>query len=248
MRDLKDLKKEEEEPGAKKVPKVAIVGLLGLLVFFALVLFFRGQNQEPPPDVVAVAPAPPSQIEPPPVNVPSEPEAAPPSDPGLKPGEIHFSEKKEEMAVPSGPSQETQSAEGKGTVPKEDLTFFKTLKDKKEGSVALKPKKERAKAKPKTALQTAKPSVKAASGAVRSGASPHYAVQVASFSEKKGADELAQKLKKKGLDSYVVAGEVPQKGRWYRVRIGPYSNRDEAKRAGDRIHESEKLNFFVISD
>ncbi len=248
MRDLKDLKKEEEEPGAKKVPKLAIIGLLGLLVFFALVLFFRGKNQEPPPNVVAVNPAPMAPIEPFPVPAPGEPEVSPPPDPGLKPGEIHFSEKKEEMASP--PAPEANSPAGKGApLPKEDLTFFKTLKDKKEGGVGLKSKKESVKAKPKSTLQAAQTSVKPVpTVGSRSGSSPRYSVQVASFSEKKGADQLAQKLKKKGLDSYVVTGDVPQKGRWYRVRVGPYPNRDEAKKAGDRIHESERLNFFVTAD
>lgn len=249
MRDLKDLKKEEEEPGAKKVPKIAIVGLLGLLVFFALVLFFRGKGEEPHPNVAAVTPAPPpSQIAPPPAPKPIEPEGTPPPDPGVKPGEIHFSDKKEEVVPPAAPSSEPKLKEAKGSPApskKDDLTFFKTLKDKKE-NVALKPKKEMTAARPKSAPQAVKTSMKPA--VLHPAASGHYAIQVASFSEKKGADTLAQKLKKKGFNSYVVAGEVPQKGRWYRVRVGSYPNRDEAKKAGDRIHSSEKLNFFVITD
>jgi cell division septation protein DedD len=173
--------------------------------------------------------------------MPSEPEAAPPADPALKPGEIHFSDKKEEVVPPSEPS-----ADGKETAPqKDDLTFFKTLKDKKEGNVALRPKKEKV-AKPKSAPHAVKASMKPA--ATHSGLAGHFAIQVASFSEKKGADTLAQKLKKKGFNSYVVAGEVPQKGRWYRVRVGSYPNRAEAKKVGDRLHESERLNFFVLSD
>ena len=248
MRDLKDLKKEEEEPGAKKVPKVAIVGLLGLLVFFALVLFFRGKGEEPHPNVAAVTPAPPPQIAPHPAPKPIEPEATPAPDPGAKPGEIHFSDKKEEVVPPAPPSSEAKPKEDKGSPPskKDDLTFFKTLKDKKEGNVALKPKKEMAAAKPKSAPQAVKTSMKPSG--VHSVSSGRYAIQVASFSEKKGADVLAQKLKKKGFNSYVVAGEIPQKGRWYRVRVGSYPNRDEAKKAGDRIHASERLNFFVLSD
>lgn len=248
MRDLKDLKKEEEEPGAKKVPKVAIVGLLGVLVFLALVLFFRGKGEEPRPNVAAITPAlPPSQIAPPPAPTPSEPEASPPPDPGLKPGEIHFSDKKEEVIPPVAGLEAPKVKEGKEgpASKKDDLTFFKTLKDKKE-NVALKPKKEMTAARPKSAPQAVKTSMKPA--VLHPAASGHYAIQVASFSEKKGADTLAQKLKKKGFNSYVVAGEVPQKGRWYRVRVGSYSNRDEAKKAGDRIHSSERLNFFVITD
>jgi cell division protein FtsN len=253
MRDLKDLKKEEEGPVAKKVPKAAIIGLLGLLVFFALILFFRRGNQDPPPTVAVVTPKPPAQIEPLPTPAPSEGEvstAAP--DPGLKPGEIHFNDKKEEVVSPSPAMAEVKPTEKKATAlsKKDDLTFFKTLKGKKEGNVALKPKKEIVKAKQKEPMQTAKLAKTSARpvSMVHSGSSKRYAIQVASFSEKKGADQLAQKLKKKGLDSYVVAGDVPQKGKWYRVRVGSYSNRDEANKAGNRIHESERLNFFVISD
>ncbi|MFQ5781372.1 MAG: SPOR domain-containing protein, partial [Nitrospiria bacterium] len=104
------------------------------------------------------------------------------------------------------------------SIQKEERTFLETLKGGKESNIASTPPSK-------------SPAKK-------------YAIQVASFSKKKGADDLAEKLRKGGYESYVVAREVPQKGKRYRVRIGHYSNRAEAKKVADRIRKAEKLDPF----
>ncbi len=53
-------------------------------------------------------------------------------------------------------------------------------------------------------------------------------IQVASFKDPKDADKMVAKLKKKGYPVYRIIGVVPEKGVWYRVRIGYYGSRTEA--------------------
>ncbi|MBI3804280.1 MAG: SPOR domain-containing protein [Nitrospirae bacterium] len=246
MRDLKDLKREGEGASPKKKPPYLAIGVLALLVFLMLVFVFKRKGEAPAPPVTPpitqAVPAPKAPEE----KVASTAEEAPAPDPGVKPGEMHFDSKTEPFpagAPPAAPKQnESAGATPPAPTPKEDLTFFKTLKDKKEKSVALQPKKE---SLPKKQSEPMKTSLASHPTASPGGA---YTVQVASFAEKKGAQTLAEKLKRKGYDAYVKATPLPQKGTWYRVRIGHYPSRVSAQKVADRIHGSEKLNFFITSD
>lgn len=247
MRDLKDLKRDEGGAGPKKKPPYLMIGVLGVLVFLSLVFLFKKKGEAPAPP--AVPPVGPVTPPPAPEEKPAaKPEEAPAVHPEVKPGEMRFDSKAEPFpqgTPPSAPKQnEAPAASAPGAAPtqKEDLTFFKTLKDKKEKNVALKPKKEAA---PKKATDPMKVSL-----APRPAGSPGgtYTVQVASFAEKKGAQTLAEKLKRKGYDAYVTATPLPKKGTWYRVRIGHYPSRTSAQKAADQIHGAEKLSFFITTD
>lgn len=247
MRDLRDLKKEEGEPAKKKPQPVLMIGLLGLLVFLALFFFFRKGKQEvpaPPPVSAPIAKAPAAKG-------PAEGgEEAVVKDPSLKPGEMRFEPKKDEVNPPPAPGAVAQNRSSDKTTPtpsvtpspspvppKEDLTFFKTLKEKngKESKTPLRPKAK----KEVQVASVSKPSSNSAS---------LYTIQVASFTEPKGANGLARELKQKGFESYVTTAEVPGKGKRYRVRVGHYATRLDAQKIADRLHQREKLNFLVTSD
>ena len=60
-----------------------------------------------------------------------------------------------------------------------------------------------------------------------------WVVQVASFSERGNAEDLAQKLKGKFPASY-TPGQVKGKT-WYRVNIGPFDSKQAAQSAADRL-------------
>lgn len=248
MRDLKDLKREEGEMGPKK-PPYALIGLLGVLVFLTLVFVFRKKEESPePPPPPPVSQLAPSQSAPAPTE-PSEKEEPVVQDPAFKPGEMHFDSKAEPFPAAPPPPAPSAQAPGNPTL-KDDLTFFKTLKDKEKKSVALQPKKETkpiAQKKKRPPEKKTDP-VKVSVPPPTSGSPGAYAIQVASFTNKKGAEGLSQKLKRKGYDAYVTAGEVPEKGTRYRVRIGHYPNRAEAQKAAERIQEAEKLSFLITSD
>jgi len=243
MRDLRDLKNEGEAPAGKKARPVIVIGLLALLVFFVLLLFFRrGDQPQPPPPQASVSPEPaPSKA------TPDREEEATLKDSTLKPGEMRFEMKKEETPsaiTPPPPKIETVSPSAKesvGVIPKEDLTFFKTLKEKEgkgKNSVALTPKKGSRTARAPTAGQER--ALLSVPGL--------YTIQVASFSEREGADALARKLRQKGYDAYVTTAELSEKGRWFRVRVGHFSTALEAKNAAEALHRNERLSFFVASE
>jgi len=58
-----------------------------------------------------------------------------------------------------------------------------------------------------------------------------YIVQVASYKDKKKADQVAGKLKSLGYATRVVQMDLPGKGRWYRLTIGGLPSHDKAKEA-----------------
>ena len=61
-------------------------------------------------------------------------------------------------------------------------------------------------------------------------AEPQY-LQVGSFQKPSDADNLRAKLALIGLDAGLQEVDLPEKGKMYRVRTGPYSNVEEMNRA-----------------
>jgi DedD protein len=59
-------------------------------------------------------------------------------------------------------------------------------------------------------------------------------VQLAAFSDDKGANSLTNKLKKAGYPAYTEP-LVTTKGTLWRVRVGPYPSRDAAASSRDKL-------------
>lgn len=66
-----------------------------------------------------------------------------------------------------------------------------------------------------------------------------YTVQVASYRDSRDAQELAQRLERKGYQAFVAEAEIPGKGRWYRVRVGRFGTRKEAASYGESLMRKE---------
>lgn len=79
---------------------------------------------------------------------------------------------------------------------------------------------------PAPALEAKPADAKAKPGA----AEPSY-LQVGAFQKPADADNLKAKLALIGLDASIQEVEIPDKGKIYRVRTGPYSSVDELNRA-----------------
>ncbi|MGB3942821.1 MAG: SPOR domain-containing protein [Candidatus Manganitrophaceae bacterium] len=253
MRDLEELKREEGS-GPKRPFSYLIVGMMGVLVFVGLVFFFRGKEEKPAP--VLPAPVDPTTLQ----TLQTAPSGKEPSEGGeevlsdetLKPGQIRFDSKGDpfpvgdQQAPPPEKDQSSRPPIPGGLSTKKDLTFFETLKDKKEKNLSPSPKKE---SPPKRQTEPAKTALAPESGSVKSSSSARlYTIQVASFTEKKGAETLIDQLKRKGYPVYLETGEIHRKGRFYRVRVGHYSSRAEAQKEGERIGQAEKLNFLVTAE
>jgi DedD protein len=67
-------------------------------------------------------------------------------------------------------------------------------------------------------------------------APPHegFAVQLAAFADDKGANALADRLKKSGYATYTEPLKT-SKGTLWRVRVGPYPSREAALTARDKL-------------
>ena len=76
---------------------------------------------------------------------------------------------------------------------------------------------------------------KADAGKKTSPPGPIYTIQAASVKNAKDADQLIAKLKKSGYPAYRAIGKVPGKGIWFRIRIGEYDSKVEARRTLDKL-------------
>ena len=73
----------------------------------------------------------------------------------------------------------------------------------------------------------------------------YFSIQVGAFSEKRNAENLADRLRKKGYSLSIVAPS-PGKSRLYKVRVGKFKTRSAALEAARRLHKNEKLDTAVI--
>jgi cell division protein FtsN len=63
--------------------------------------------------------------------------------------------------------------------------------------------------------------------AQRSSVPEKYFLQAGSFQKAEDADNLKAKLAMIGVEATVQAADLPGKGMWHRVRVGPFSSTDE---------------------
>ena len=80
----------------------------------------------------------------------------------------------------------------------------------------------------------------AAKQAEKAGSAPKdtYLLQAGSFQNPADADNLKAKLALLGLEASVEPASLPDKGTWYRVRIGPYSKVEEINRVRQQMTEN----------
>jgi cell division septation protein DedD len=62
-----------------------------------------------------------------------------------------------------------------------------------------------------------------------------FEIQVAAYQDSRKAEKTMEKLKPLGFAPRVVMKEIPGKGKWFRVIIGGFDNREKAKTAADQI-------------
>ncbi|KTD74233.1 SPOR domain-containing protein [Legionella tucsonensis] len=74
-----------------------------------------------------------------------------------------------------------------------------------------------------------------------------FLVQVASFKARKDAEQMKGTLILKGFSVYIVPVNHATKGNWFRVVVGPYSNRALAQQAQMILAKNEHLNGMVTS-
>lgn len=72
-----------------------------------------------------------------------------------------------------------------------------------------------------------------------------YTLQIASYQEKESAEEDVRKMKKLGYAAFIVPSEIEGKGKWYRVRLGSFSNKASAEKLQRELKTKEGINPFI---
>jgi hypothetical protein len=89
------------------------------------------------------------------------------------------------------------------------------------------------------------PKEKKARGVKKAKIDDRYTIQVAALKDALVADKMIEQLKKKGYPAYRVFVQIPNKGIWYRVRVGFFQNRDETQNTLNRL-KKEGFKAIVI--
>ena len=74
-----------------------------------------------------------------------------------------------------------------------------------------------------------------------------YSLQVGSFQDKREANEMVRKLQKAGYETFMVSVNMPDRGGlWYRVRVGPFSSKQEVWDKKKEFEDRERIPTFVV--
>jgi DedD protein len=75
-----------------------------------------------------------------------------------------------------------------------------------------------------------------------------YTLQVVSYETPEHAERFAKTLRARGHKAYVVEAEVPGRGRYHRVRVGPFETRAEANQYQQRFESAERMHTILVSN
>jgi DedD protein len=73
-----------------------------------------------------------------------------------------------------------------------------------------------------------------------------YQLQVSSFHTQAEADAFADQLRARGHKAYVVEAHVPNRGTWFRVRVGPFGSQHAAATYRASFEEREHVVPFIV--
>jgi cell division septation protein DedD len=95
-------------------------------------------------------------------------------------------------------------------------------------------------------LPAASPKADAGVVRVKSGADAKYAVQVGSYPDMAEATRAVERWKSKGYPAYLMIADIPDRGKWYRVRIGGFASREDASRYQSDFSSRENVEALVV--
>ena len=75
-----------------------------------------------------------------------------------------------------------------------------------------------------------------------------YTIQVGSYPEKDMAEEETKNMKRRGYAAFLVVTDLPEKGRWYRVRVGSFANRQSAEKLAHELKSKEGVDGFITTE
>jgi len=72
-----------------------------------------------------------------------------------------------------------------------------------------------------------------------------FTLQLSAFQDKMEAKQFMQNLQGNGLKPYMVPAKIPNRGVWYRVRVGSYATWDEALAAKQAFEKKQQIIAYV---
>lgn len=85
-------------------------------------------------------------------------------------------------------------------------------------------------------------------GAIRVKSAEHarYSVQIGSYPDLTQANAAIDEWKGKGYPAYLMIADIPDRGRWYRVRIGGFEARPDAEAYLRQVVDREGIDALVV--
>jgi len=84
-------------------------------------------------------------------------------------------------------------------------------------------------------------------GAAPAGHEGGYQLQVSSFHTQSEAEGFAEQLRARGHKAYAVEANVPGRGTWYRVRVGPFATQHAAAAYRVDFEDKEHVVPFIVA-
>ncbi len=78
------------------------------------------------------------------------------------------------------------------------------------------------------------------------GAGTPYTVQLGAYQNYNEANAHVEEWKAKGYPVYLTNADLPDSGRWYRVRVGTFATRGEAQSFREEFGRRESINGIVV--
>jgi hypothetical protein len=75
-----------------------------------------------------------------------------------------------------------------------------------------------------------------------------WTIQIASRSGQREAEEEVRALRARGFDAYWITSTVPGMGVRYRVRVGRFADRAEARASGERLRTQKVVRTFFVAE
>jgi cell division septation protein DedD len=75
-----------------------------------------------------------------------------------------------------------------------------------------------------------------------------FTLQVVSYETRDQAESFANALRSRSHKAFVTQAEVPGRGRFFRVRVGPFTTRKEAEDYRSRFEDDEHMHTIVVSN
>jgi DedD protein len=75
-----------------------------------------------------------------------------------------------------------------------------------------------------------------------------FTLQVISYDRPEPSRAFADGLRAKGHAAFVVSADVADRGRYYRVRVGPFKSKEQAEAYRHKFEDEEHMNTFVVRE